>query len=237
MIHTWASTSTWAQAQRDAVDIWLLGGLTEQQMKSQLTAEAERKIERIQTVCSLNADQLNKLQMVAKGEVARVFYDIVTLRQATAGLNMNNQNDMQKAAQLVMPARTRLQAGLDEDGSLFSKVLVQVLSAQQSAAYEEQKRLELKQLHHALVLSTVADLDQRLGLVKEQREKLVELMDGQSLEMQMTKKIPRSYGMYIGYLKLLRIPDSELSKFMDAQQLNIVNKVCEQYRNIEMAIR
>jgi hypothetical protein len=43
--------------------------------------------------------------------------------------------------------------------------------------------------------------------------------------------------MYIGYVKLMRVPEQELSKFMTADQINIVNKACEQYRGIEQLIR
>ena len=94
---------------------------------------------------------------------------------------------------------------------------------------EEYKRLLAEQLerrHHAMVLTTVSTIEESLPLVGEQRAKLIELLDAQKL-----KAVQPQQGLetYVGYAKLAKVPEAELEKLFDKEQMKALKSLRDRY--------
>lgn len=220
------------QPRRDAVEMWIMQGMTETQLKQRMLAQGQQKYDEVKQMleadnCSFTEQQDNKLQLALKGVISRRFQEIANARAATESLDMNKQDEQQKAIQVVIPVRQKIQNGQFEKDSLFEGVLAQTLDERQKAIIETHRLEKIAKRHHAFVLKTVADLDERLAFVKTQREKLVQLMDEQVLK---PNRISGNVEMYVGYFKIHQIPESELSKFLDAQQIRSLKHAAERYR-------
>lgn len=230
----WLHQPVWSQVpeRRDAVARWLLRGGTETELKQRLLTQGQQKYEEVKHTldadgCALSDVQDNKLQLAMKGVISRHFHEMASLQAATENFDMNKQNEQQEALQILMPAMQRTQIGPFEGDSLFARVLEQTLDTKQKAIFEKRRLEKVAQRHHAIVLKTVAELDDRLALLKLQREKLVQLMDDQVLN-----SLPANFERYVGYLKINKIPESELAKFLDAEQVRALKQAGERYQGI-----
>lgn len=220
------------QAQRNAVDVWIMRNRSEQQLKEQFELQASRKIEHLRNVCDLRPEQVEKLRLAAAGDVNRLFNAIASMRHETGSLDITKQEDSLKASRVLQSLMARTQSNIFAEDSLFATALDRTLDQDQRDAHQRDVANKLEQRHHALALSAVASLDERLGLVKDQRDKLVELMDEQSCP-----NLPAMYECYVGYIKLSVTPDADLSKVLDAEQIALVRQTCARYRNMLPGLR
>jgi hypothetical protein len=220
-----SSKCAFAQEQ-DWIQSWLYNGRTEASIRLGLQNQAEQKLTQLREQCRLTEEQATKLKLAAAGDVNRFFHDVEKARKATKGLDQQNQNAVQEAWNVVSPLTTRLSAGLYDEKSLFSKVMTSTLDA---AQVEEYKRLLAEQLarrHHAMVLTTVSTIEESLPLVGEQRTKLIELLDAQKL-----KAVQPQQGLetYVGYAKLAKVPEAELEKLFDKDQVKALKSLRDRY--------
>ena len=105
-------------------------------------------------------------------------------------------------------------------------------STLEAGQIEEYKHLLAEQLErrfHAMVLTTVSTIEESLPLVADQRVKLIELLDAQKL-----KGIPPQQGLetYVGYAKLAKVPEAELEKLFDKEQMKTLKILRDRYAPI-----
>ncbi len=226
-----------AQAQRqEAVDLWILQGQTEEAYKRNLVSTGEQKIVGIKrTLASgdqaLTNDQEARLKLSIQGTASRFVHEIASMRAATAGVDINNAQDQQKAIQILQPLMQRVQQGLYNDNSLFERTLDHVLSKPQQELIAKKQQEALDRRNHAITLKFVAQMDDRMLMLKSQRDKLVELMEKQKI-----RKVPDNWYSIEPHLKVLRIPEEELKSFLDETQVKSLQKLVEPYRNMEAQI-
>lgn len=221
------SPSALAQ-QQDWIQSWLFNGRTETVVRENLQNQAVQKLSLMKDVCNLRDDQLAKLKLAAAGDVNRFFHEVAQARKATSGIDQQDQNAVQAAWNIVSPLTTRLQAGIYDEKSLFSKVMTSTLDDVQVREYKRVIQEQIDRRHHALVLSLVSTLEEKIPFVGEQREKLIALLDAQ------TVKDAKQQGLesYIGFAKLSKIPDEELAKVFDKDQLKTLVAVRERYAGV-----
>jgi hypothetical protein len=215
--------------EQDWIQSWLFNGRTEANIRLSLQNQAEQKLSQLKEHCSLTDEQATKLKLAAAGDVNRFFHEVAQARKATKGLDQQNQNAVQEAWAVVSPLTTRLNAGLFDEKSLFTKVMTSTLD---DAQVDEYKRLIAEQLerrHHAMVLTTVSTIEDSLPLVADQRKKLIELLDAQKL-----KAAPPQQGLetYVGYAKLAKVPEGELEKLFDKEQMKALKTLRDRYAPI-----
>lgn len=215
--------------EQDWIQSWVFNGRTEQSVRLGLQNQAEQKLAQLKEQCHLTDEQAAKLKLAAAGDVNRFFHEIAKARKATKGLDQQNQNAIQEAWNVVSPLTTRLNAGLYDEKSLFAKVMSSTLD---DAQVEEYTRLVAEQVdrrHHAMVLTTVSTIEDSLPLVKDQRTKLIELLDAQKLKATAPQQ---GLETYVGYAKLAKVPEAELEKIFDAQQLKTLKTLRDRYAPI-----
>ncbi len=222
-----ASAALHAQ-QTDWVQSWLFNGRTETVVRQGLQNQAEQRLTLMKDTCHLSEEQYAKLKLAAAGDVNRFFHEVAQVRKATAGVDQQNQNAIQEAWLVVSPLSVRLQAGIYDEKSLFVKVMSSTLDETQVMEYKRVLREQIDRRHHAMVLAVVSTLEENIPLVGEQREKLIALLDAQNI------KEVKQQGMeaYIGYAKLGKVPDEELEKLFDKDQLKALKAVRERYAAI-----
>jgi hypothetical protein len=117
---------------------------------------------------------------------------------------------------------------LYNEKSLFSKVLSSTLDAAQILEYKRLLAEQLERRHHAMVLTTVSTIEDSLPLVADQRTKLIELLDAQKI------KAIQQQGMetYVGYAKLAKVPEEELAKLFDTEQVKALKSLRDRYAPI-----
>ena len=76
-----------------------------------------------------------------------------------------------------------------------------------------------------MVLTTVSTIEDSLPLVADQRKKLVELMDAQKV------RVIQQQGMetYVGYAKLAKVPEADLEKLFDKDQMKALKTLRDRY--------
>ncbi len=217
------------QQQQDWIQSWLYNGRTEASVRLGLQHQAEQKLTQLKDQCRLTEEQAVKLKLAAAGDVNRFFHEVEQARKATKGLDQQNQNAVQEAWAVVSPLTTRLNAGLYEEKSLFAKVMASTLDAAQVGDYKQLQAEQLERRHHAMVLTTVSTIEESLPLVQDQRTKLVELLDAQKL-----KAIQPQQGLetYVGYAKLAKVPEADLEKLFDKEQMKTLKILRDRYAPI-----
>jgi hypothetical protein len=209
----------------DAVTMYIMSGRPKQQFQENLERQAKLHVITAREACGLNPEQASKLEQAALGDVTRAMQDLVVLRRATEGFNLSNGPEMQKAFEMLQPFMMRMRSGLHGEGSLFSRYLQHTLDEAQRKRYQEYLAEKERQRHHLITLNTVAAIDERVPLMKAQREQLVELIDKQPIP-----KLGLNTDMVSAYVRLADVPEGELTRFLDAEQSKFIIKICEPYR-------
>jgi hypothetical protein len=229
---SWVLLSTFAYSncafaqEQDWIQSWLYNGRTEASIRLGLQNQAEQRLTQLREQCRLTDGQATKLKLAAAGDVNRFFHDVEKARKATKGLDQQNQNAVQEAWNVVSPLSTRLSAGLFNEKSLFAKVMASTLDASQVEEYKRLQAEKRERRYHAMVLTTVSTIEDSLPLVGEQRAKLIELLDAQKL-----KATPPQQGLetYVGYAKLAKVPEAELEKLFDKDQMKALKTLRDRY--------
>jgi len=214
--------------QQDWIQSWLFNGRTDASVRLGLQNQAEQKLAQLKEQCRLTEEQATKLKLAAVGDVNRFFHEVEQARKATKGLDQQNQNAVQEAWAVVSPLTTRLNSGLYDEKSLFAKVMSSTLDAAQVDEYKRLLTEQLERRHHAVVLTTVSTIEDSLPLVADQRKKLVDLLDAQKV------KTSQQQGMetYVGYAKLAKVPEAELEKLFDKEQMKALKSLRDRYAPI-----
>ncbi len=121
-----------AAAQQDLLQSWLFNGRTETAVKQGLLSQAEQRLLQLEEFCDLTDEQASKLKFAAAGDVNRFFLEVAQVRKKTKNLDQNDQNAVQEAWQVISPLSERLQQGIFDDKSLFSKVMASTLDESKS---------------------------------------------------------------------------------------------------------
>ncbi len=211
--------------QQDWIQSWLYNGRSEASIRLGLQNQAEQKLAQLKEHCQLNEEQATKLKLAAAGDINRFFHEVEQARKATKGLDQQNQNAVQEAWAVVSPLTTRLNAGLHDEKSLFVKVMASALEASQVDKYKRLLAEQLERRHHAVVLTTVSTIEEVLPLVADQRKKLIELMDAQKIR----RNLQQGMETYVGYAKLAKVPETELEKLFDKEQMKALKLLRDRY--------
>jgi hypothetical protein len=209
----------------DLVTNLITQGRPDSQFKANLEQKAKLKVATARVACELSDAQAAQLQQVALGDVNRTMQEVASLRHATEGLSIANREDLIKAQQMTRPLATRIQAGLHGKGSLFAKYLEHTLDESQKKRLQGFLAEKARERRHLLALDTVAAIEQRVPLLKAQREKLVELIDQQPMP-----ELNGDIAIYSGYVRLAAVSEGQLNAFLDAEQTEFITRIAEPYK-------
>ena len=218
--------------QQDWIQSWVFNGRTEASVRQGLLNQADQKLNQLEEHCRLTDEQRAKLKLAANGDVKRFFTEVAIMRRETESINQQDQNAVQTAWTRVRPLTERMQSGIFGDQSLFGKVMSSTLDKSQIEEYEKVVREQSERRQHALVLSLVTTLEKSVPMVADQREKLIALLDAQTIKPLRRQDIEA----YVAYAKLSRISDEELEKLFDKEQVKVLKAIRERYAAIAQMV-
>ncbi len=221
---------------QDAVKMWILGGQTEDSYQKKIRTSCDQSIVELKKVLkdkslSLRPEQETRLDLAREGTTSQFMSDILQYEALTGPMNVNDQNDQQKALQILQPAMMEAQQGW-YGKAYFEKLLNSILDAEQKQALADYRRERTERMHRVMTMRMVADLTDPLALTKSQRDQLLEQMNKQAV-----KEMPPNYNSIICFIKILRIPDEKLNEFLDAKQAEALRTMVAPYQNFEAQFR
>lgn len=214
-------------ARQDILAMYVFNGVDEATFKKQLDEHAKLVVARIVKITAIDDVQRQKLMLAATGDLRRFYRELETVREKTKDLDIQNQEQMQKAWQIMSPVQQRVRAGILNETSLLEKLLGAVLTVEQRTAYDEYLRKRERNLCTAVLHATIADLEKSLPLTVDQRTKLLELLDANPFP----KKVQNGSLYNVGWVMLGRLNDTEVTKILDDLQLKTFKRITKQFEN------
>lgn len=217
--------------EQDWVRMWALNGRTEQEVAKRLKLEYQTTLTQMKRVFDLEEPQEKKLVTAAEGDIKRFLRDVARIRdelkEKKLNVNNNNNNNVQEAWNIVQPLSTRIQKGLFKENSLFKKVTKSTLNKEQRESYDAEVEKSRKRRWNVLTRVNVSQIEKSMPLLEEQREKLLALLDAVEIKTKGKRQWQPHMNGYVGFLRLMKIEDEELEKFLDKEQMAVI----EEYRN------
>jgi hypothetical protein len=183
------------------------------------------RVNRMAQVAHLDASQLQKLQLAARGDLSRFYRELEQVRVKVKDVDMRNGNDMQKAWQAISPLQIRLANGIIDEDSLLERVMSTLLSPEQEQKYRDYLRERQVARYRSILLVTVADLEKVLPLTAKQRSELIKLLEGKKFP----SKCQPGLEAYVGQAMLSRLREDEARSVLDESQCKTLARLNEQY--------
>ena len=161
-------------ADPDNLDRWVFqqaGNAAEQRKRFQI--QLELSLREFESSCGLSESQKRRLELAGKLDIADFFAEYDRIRgDIYAG--EPDQEDFNNIWQLIQPLQIRVQAGLIDDDSLFRKVSLSVLDAEQGEAFSRTEHARRQFRYRAAVKLYLMQIDSTMPLQATQRKALVE---------------------------------------------------------------
>ena len=215
------------QARQDILAMYVFNGVDEATFKKQLDDQAKLVVDRIVKITSINDVQRQKLTLAATGDLHRFYRELEAVREKTKEFDIQNQEQMQKAWQIISPVQQRVQAGILNETSLLEKLLGTVLTVEQRTAYDEYLQKRERNLCTAVLHATIADLEKSMPLTVEQRTKLLVLLEANPFP----KKVQNGFLYNVGWVLLARLDGTEVAKILDDSQHKTFKRIAKQFEN------
>jgi hypothetical protein len=196
---------------------------------SQLTAadllksEVAGRLARLDRTCKLSDAQRHKIELAAQGDIARFQSSLAPLHDELVGKKFDQQV-MGDIFQKIQPYQQRFQRGVLDSSSLFQKVMVSTLDADQRQAYDRDVTEQVRFQYRASLKLFVASLDEAAPMLDEQRAALIALL------MKSTRP-PRRWDKQYGWTYVLNQAATcfnEVSHILDKAQLRCFNNMVRQ---------
>lgn len=214
-------------------DQWVYGGNGDgKDHRARLDRLLDLTVENVDRVCTLASAQKSKLQLAGRRDVQKFAERVEEARTKFQAVK-SDQEKIGEVLQEIQPLQRLLQAGLFADGSFFSKTLKTLLTPAQAARHEREERERRAFAYEAKVHLIVAGLDDALGLLDDQREKLVRLL--------LAETRPLSAGSEFDYYLVLwqvsRIPEAKIRPLFDENQWIELQKQTAQMEGMAEMLR
>jgi hypothetical protein len=173
----------------------------------------EMQIDEVDRACNLSDGQKTKLQLAGRGDIKRYFDRIDEKRRQFQDV----KNDMNKFAvfqQELQPLRVDGNSAMFGESSIFAKTIPKILTADQTAQYEEITREKRMFRHRAKIALVIATLDNSLGLTADQRRRLEKVLVDETRPPRESSQ----YDFYVILLQAANLPEEKLKPIFDNTQ-------------------
>lgn len=208
------------------------------EFRKRLERDTANQIQRIESAFPLTGPMRRKLELAARGDVARFYEDLQRLTQQF-GTRPIPLDDMQKLQQECMELSIRGSNSLHGSESLFQKTFRSLLQPEQKNRLEVAARKAVRKRHTERIEKLFAEIDRALSLKAAQREKLHELFARRIKPPKMTgleflerPEVPDTQGDWpFEFLQsLAAIPDEEYQQIVTERQWPGFHTIIGRYR-------
>lgn len=188
-----------------------------------LEAEFDRILRSVKSSAELSTSEEKMLVLAGKGDIKR-FIDLVYQAYIPIGGKDLSDEAFNDAWERTLPLQRKLNNGLFEEGSLFHKVLMRVLSEEERIAWINMKTEQLKREKIIIVDVFIADLERSVPLLQRQREKLREILVEQTPQV----RNPDENGLFIIHYFFSKIDEQVCNELFDEEQIRLMSGVRRQ---------
>ena len=203
-------------------------------------ALAEKRLARIDDACELTAEQRHTLRLAVESDIRRFAAAIDTMRGTYAGVRVNlndpeGQKKWHQFQQDVQQCRQQLRT-LFDSGSLFAGVLPATLDVRQVAAIEAEVTARQSFRWRAMVISTVAKMDDMLGLNQKQHDLIKEALLARAPALRIDELTPEQENAHLQlnlvYMVLSGVDTKGLKAAMSDRQWKTLALLMNQGRSM-----
>jgi hypothetical protein len=189
--------------------------------KATLEKQVELEIKRIDMVCRLRSDQLDRLRLAGFGDIKRFNDQLTKARLAFLASDGGDDQRWNVAWQLASPLQQKLSKGLFCQGSLFQKVAVHSLDADQLANWQRELAAADRQHAEAMVMMFVSKLQTVIPMTFRQRSQLTELvLEGLDMKRQRGHESVMKV-----YQQFAKVPKSKYEAIFDENQMKVIDEL------------
>ncbi|MCC7420123.1 MAG: hypothetical protein IT428_07585 [Planctomycetaceae bacterium] len=225
----------------DDVEMAVIGDVSDRsQFRNRQEEEIARQIQRIESAFPLPGPMRRKLEMAARGDVARFYEDLDRLKR-DVGTQRLQIDDLQKFQQQCMELNARAAGSLHGSDSLFQKTFRSILDPDLKNRLEIAARKAARKEHTERIDKLFEEIDRVMSLKAAQREKLHALFTSRikppkvdGLDIFETASLQRNrpqQGFPTEFLQsLAAIPDDEYQKIVTERQWTTLHTLIARYR-------
>jgi len=180
---------------------------------------------------SLTDEQRKKLKLAARGDIKRLFDEVEVLRQKFHAAK-GDGNNIGVLWQQIQPIQQKLQHGVFNEQSLFSKVLNQTLDAEQTATQKAAQAERHRFRYRATVEAAITMMEDMVALNEIQREAMIKLLTEKTTPPELFGQYDYYYVMY----RLSQLPAAELDAVLDERQTQLLAPHLQQMRGMRQML-
>lgn len=225
----------------DDVEMAVIGDVGDRsQFRTRQEQEIARQIQRIESAFPMSGPMRRKLEMAARGDVARFYEDLERLKK-DVGAQRLEIGELQKFQQQCMELNARGSGTLHGSDSLFQKTFRALLDPDLKNRLEIAARKAARKEYTERIDKLFEEIDRVMSLKAAQREKLHALFTSRikppkvdGLDILEPKEASRNrpqQGLPAEFLQsLAAIPDEEYQKIVTERQWNTLHTLVARYR-------
>ena len=196
--------------------------------RARINSQLKLKLDELNRVCDLTAEQQKKLTLAARGDMKRFFDQVEEVRRKFLKVK-NDPNGFNNVWQEISPLQQKLSAGLFGDTSLFAKTIRRTLNDEQQAKYQAVVDERRRFRYRAAVEVSLHTLSNTVALRHDQHEALLKLLVEET-------RPPLVFGQYDSHVVMYGmsgLPAAKLKPLFDDRQWKLLQQQFTQARGME----
>ena len=192
------------------------------------------EIDFIASAVELSDDQRSKLELAGRADIHRFFTDYETVKR---GMTFGGipRDQWQQVWQQAQPLSTRFAGGLHGPRSLLSKAIASTLGPEQQERFDAMKRQHDVAVYADNIRMTLALLDRKVPLTRQQRESIQQML------VRATKP-PQSYGepnmrFYVVVIQMANLPREEFKAVFNDDEWKVMDGLLRQAKAMERTLK
>lgn len=182
-----------------------------------LEAEFDRVLRGVKSSAELSSLEEEQLKLAGKGDIKR-FVDLVYQTYIPIAGRDLSDDLFDDAWEKTLPLQKRLNNGLFEEGSLFQKVLMRVLSEEEKQAWSDARAERWAREKRIIVDAFISRFERSVPLIQRQREKLQEILVNQTFNIRNMDE----NGIYVIQYVFSKIDEEICKELFDEEQLKLM---------------
>lgn len=185
-----------------------------------LEAEFDRVLSGVKSSADLSRLEEEQLKLAGKGDIKR-FVDLVYQTYIHVGGRDLSDELFNDAWEKTLPLQKKLNNGLFEEGSLFQKVLMRVLSEEEKKAWNDARNERQIREKKIVVDAFIARFERSVPLLQRQREKLQQVLISQTPKIRNMDE----NGIYVIQYVFSKLDEDLCKELFDEEQFKLMSHI------------
>ncbi|MDZ4820194.1 MAG: hypothetical protein SGJ20_14595 [Planctomycetota bacterium] len=214
------------------IDSWVfqnVGNATMARMR--FNAQLSLQLDEIQRVCNISAAQKEKLQLAARGDMARLFDEVAALHQKFSGtIDQQKINEVHQATQ---PLQKKVMTGIFGSDSFFAKTVKVTLTPQQAEKMKSIGEERRRFAYSASIDTALAILSNVVAMDEKQHTTLKKLL----LEETEPSLRRSQYDFQLIMFRLSKLDEAKVKSLFNEVQWKALKQQLDSHRGYESMLK